>query len=59
MTSRLTPLNLQTKTFLQSCRNVMNLTWWYYVKSNLKFITKETFTQLKQKYKKTTFLLLE
>jgi hypothetical protein len=49
MTSRLTPLNLQTKTFLQSCRNVMNLTWWYYVKSNLKFITKETFTQLKQK----------
>ena len=46
----LTLLNLQTKSFLQkqNCRNRMNLTWWYYVKSSLKFITKETFTQLKQ-----------
>ena len=34
----------------------MNLTWWYYAKSNLKVITKEKFTQLKQK--KVVFLFV-
>ena len=34
----------------------MNLTWWHYVKLNLKFITKEKFTKLKQK--KVVFLFV-